>query len=317
MSFPRTWLIVSILAGVCLLHEAGAQFPFGGPRGDRGGGPMAELMERFVSGRVEDVNPIQGYIQVGASRRGSRIVVVSEGTEFTRLGEVPLSELRVGDEVSITGVPTAIRAETVLLSQPLSMADLLQALQEGDAAADQGTGSSGSDEPGTTDADGAEEVKTDTPAAPDREEAEPEEADAPEAQSSAVGAPAALLSTTVSGVVKSVEPFVVELGDGLQISVAMPADAHAFRREAADISAAEIGAQVLAVGRVDDDGYLAADRVLLGETISMGMGRPGRGPGPGGPPPGFGSGPEGPRPGGPARGFGGPPTQPSEEEQSG
>ena len=314
MSFPRTWLIVSILAGVCLLHEAGAQFPFGGPRGDRGGGPMAELMERFVSGRVEDVNPIQGYIQVGASRRGSRIVVVSEGTEFTRLGEVPLSEVRVGDEVSITGVPTAIRAETVLLSRPLSIS-LLQALQEGDAAADQGTGSSGSDEPETSDADGADEIKTDTPAAPDREEAEPEEADAPGAQRSDVGTPAPLLSTTVSGVVKSLEPFVVEFRDGLQISVAMPADAHVFRRQGADISAAEIGAEVLAIGQVNGDGYLAADRVMLGETISMGMGRSGRGPG--GPPGGFGGGPGGPRPGGQGGGFGGPPTPPSEEEQSG
>lgn len=312
MSFPRTWLIVPIVAGICLLQEAGAQFPFGGPRGDGGGGSMAELMERVAMGRVEDVNPIQGYIQVGGSRRGSRIVVVSEATEFTRLGEVPLSEVRVGDEVSITGVPTAIRAETVLLSQPLSMADVLQALQQGDAAADQVTGSRGSDEPETSDADGADEIKTDTPVVEDQEEPEPEAADAAEAQGSGFGAPASLLSTTVSGVVKSVEPFVVELRDGLQISVAMPADAHAFRRQGADISAAEIGAQVLAVGQVNDDGYLAADRVLLGETISMGMGRSGRGPGPGGPPGGFGGGP-----GGRGGGFGGPPTPPSEEEQSG
>jgi len=315
VSFPRTWLVVSILAGICLHGGARAQFPFGGPRGDRGAGPMAELMERVVSGQVEDVNLIQGYIQVGASRRGSRIVVVSEGTEFTLLGEVPLSEVRVGDEVSITGVPTAIRAETVLLSQPLSMADLLQALQAGDAAAGPDTGSPGPDQPTSAEA-GTDESKTDTPAVEGREEARPNEADAPGAPSSAVGTPAPLLSTTVSGVVKSVEPFVVELGDGLQVSVAIPADGHAFRRQEADLSAAEIGAQVLAIGQVDGDGYLAADRVLLGETIGMGMGRSGRGAGPGGGPPGLG-GLEGPRPGGPGRGFGGPPTQPTEEEQSG
>ncbi len=309
MSLPRTWLLLFVLAGVCLEGQALAQFPFGGPPGGGGGQPMmAEMMERMVTGTVQDVNPIKGYIQVGSSRR-SRIVVMGPNTEITQLATVPLSEVAVGEEISVTGVPVAMRADSLLLSQPLGLADILQALQATEAPAESEPEAPRTDQPGGEPPGGEGTNQNEgEAAAPGRdEEDETPGGIEPSAPAVAASAPASVPTTTVAGTVKSLEPFVIELQDGQQLTVVLSDETSVLRRAKADISAVTVDQEILALGDVDQDGYLAAARIYLGESISMGRMPGGRGGF--GPPGGLRGGPRGARPGEPRR--------PSEEEQSG
>ncbi len=106
----------------------------------------------------------------------------------------------------------------------------------------------------------------------------------PGAASAMPGPPAesaAPLSLTLTGRVKSAEPLVVTTADGSDVAVQLPEAAQVLRRADGDISAVQIGDSMVATGQVDADGYLAADRIYLGETVSMGRsgGRSGRGGG--------------------------------------
>lgn len=302
MSLPRTWLASLMVTGIWLQACASAQFPFGGPSGGGGQQMMAEVMERMVAGSVQDVNPIKGYIQVNSSRR-SRIVVAGPNTEITQLAEVPFSELAVGDRISVTGVPVAIRADSLLLSQPLGLADVLQALQETGAPPDAEAEAPRTDRPGGAPPDGGEAGRDERE--PSATTPEPAEGTAPQAAPPSPGPPS-VPGTTMAGTVKSLEPFVVELEDGQQISVVLSDKTSVLRRTEADLSAVAVDQQILALGDVDQDGYLAASRIYLGESLAMGRMPGGRG--------GFGFGPAGDFRGGPRGGRAGDPRTPFEEE---
>ena len=277
----RIPLVVAALLAVAGA-PARAQFPFGGPPGGPGGDPMADLMERVAFGTIEDANPVMGYLQVGVPGRGSRIVVAHEATTITRMAPVALGELKVGDEVTVAGAPTVVVAEKVQVGAALSMMDLIRALQEGAGEA--------SAPPAPPAPEGQTPPAEAPPAPPNLLPAAPG-APGPGGPPSGGGAPA---SVTLTGQVKSVEPLVVTLPDGSELAVQLPEGAPILRRAEADLSAVVLGDAVVAVGQVDADGYLAADRIYLGESISMGRsgGRGGRGGG------GF---------GGFGGGFGGPP----------
>jgi hypothetical protein len=257
---------------------------------------MSEIMERMVVGTVEDVNPLQGYIQVGASRRGSRIVVTGPDTAITQLAPVPLSELAVGDRITVTGVPVAIQAESLLFSQPLGLADVLQGLQTTEAPADPEADAPRTDrpEPEPPSEESGDQNGSETPGPASEPEADtPGEPSAP-APGFAAGPPTPAPTATFPGTVKSLEPLVVELDGGQQITVVLSDQTSALRRADADMSAVIPGQEIVAVGDVNEDGYLAAAKVYLGESLSMGRMFGGRGgPGPSGS---FRGGPRGGRP---------------------
>jgi len=262
-------LLVVIAAGALIGAAASAQF-FGGPSGGGGPNAMADMMERVASGTLEDVNPIRGYLQVGVPMRGSRIVIADEKTTITQMAEVPLSELKVGDEVRVSGVPAAIVAERVQLGPELSMADVIQALQQSSAP------TPGAPAP-TPPAGGVGPAPPRPPAAPTPPGA------ASQPSSGEAGPP---VSVTVTGKVKSVQPLVIASGSGSEVAVTLPEGARILRRSPADLSTAEPDEPVVAIGQVDADGYLVADRIYLGESLPMGRTGFGRGRGgPGGGPP--------------------------------
>ena len=90
-------------------------------------------------------------------------------------------------------------------------------------------------------------------------------------------------SVTISGSVKSVEPLVVTLADGSDVAVQLPESARVLRRAEGDLSAVVADMPLVAIGTVNADGYLEADRIYLGESLSMGRMGFGRSRG-GGPP---------------------------------
>jgi len=276
-------LLVVVIGLASLAASATAQF-LGGPPG--GGGP-GNFLERVVFGTIEDLNPIEGYLQVQVPGRGSRIVAVGESTKVTRMAQVPPSELKVGDEVTVSGTPTVIAADQVRLGRPMGIAELMGALEGGEKPpAEQ---PSPKPQPG-----GQPGPAGNAPAAPSTPA--PPTVAMPPAPPMMPSRPSPRYS--LSGTVKSVTPLVVTTADGVDVTVVIPAGGSVLRRQDGDLSAAVVGDEVVALGDVDDDGYLAATEVHLGESISLGrmgsgmgmggstMGAP-RGPAaPGGTPPG-------------------------------
>jgi hypothetical protein len=268
--FPVIAVLTALLAAA--VH---AQFPFGGAPGGPGGNPMAEMMERIAAGTIEDANPILGYIQVGGPGRGSRIVIADETTAITRMAEIARTELKPGDEIVVTGVPTAVLAEKVQAGPALSIMDLMRALQE---SAPAGAPAEGQPAPG-----GA-------PASPAPGPVAPVPGPALEGGTPTMGpgfpmpggAPSS--SVTLTGQVKTVEPLTLSLPDGSELAVQLPEGAPVFRRADADASAVTLGEAIVAIGQVNPDGYLLATRIYLGESLAMGRmgGRGGRGGGFGG-----------------------------------
>jgi hypothetical protein len=236
--FSRRLLIFAALG---LVSAASAQFGFGPPGG--GSDWMGNLFQRVASGVIEDVNPVKGYLQVGTPGRSSRVVVVGAATKITRLAEAPLSELKVGDEISVSGLPLAVAADRVRVGPTMTMADVFRALQEGEKPPE-----------------GA------SPAA------------LPPAGPAAGGPPGGFRrppTVTVSGTVKSLAPLVVIVAGVGEVAVTLPPEARLLRRAEGDLSAAAAGQEVIALGRPNDDGYLAATEVHLGESLSFGRMSPG------------------------------------------
>jgi len=280
LSSSRSLLMPVVLLALCA--AAGAQFPFGGDMGGGGPNPMAEMMQRVVSGTLEDVNPVRGYLQVGSYGRDSRIVVVTDDTVVTAMALVPAAELKVGDELSVTGVPVSVVASEARIGAALGLTELMQYFM----AEDQGP---------------AEEAPAEGGA-----EAPAEAEGQPGGMMGAVmggmmggGQDAPPPTTRFSGKVKSLDPLVLSLPSGIDIAVSLPEDAVVTRRVEATLEALDFDIQLVALGKVDDDGYLVTDRLYIGESLSLGRmgGRRGGGGGMmfmgGGPPGGMGGGPRG------------------------
>ena len=89
------------------------QGPFGGPD-QRMGGFMAN--GPFVVGTVAEVGQTQKMIAVTMPfGRNERIVKVTDKTKMVTQRDAKVSELKVGDQVQVSGVPTGIRASSVTI----------------------------------------------------------------------------------------------------------------------------------------------------------------------------------------------------------
>jgi len=248
-----------------------AQFSFGGGGEGPGGNPMSDFMERVVFGTLEDANPLLGYLQVGVPGRGSRIVIAGEQTAITQMADIPAGELKVGDTVTVSGVPAVVVAEKVQVGGELSFADIMRALQESDG---------GAPAPAAPPTGGGEAPPTPAPGPTAPAGGATPPAPTVGGPSPGGGPPA---NVTISGSVKSVEPLVVTLANGSEVAVQLPEGARVLRRTQGDLSALALDEPLVAIGKVNADGYLEADRIYLGESLSMGRSGFGRGRG-GGPP---------------------------------
>ena len=280
LSSSRSLLMPVVLLALCA--AAGAQFPFGGDMGGGGGSnPFAEAMKRVVMGTLEDINPVRGYLQVSSYGRDSRIVVVTDETEVWAIALVPATEIKVGDRLDVTGIPTAISITHAQIGAPLGVNELMEYFTaEEEAKAEEDAGDEGAD--GVTPAEGEER---------------------PDGMGAMMGmmgggqAPEPP-TTSVSGTVKSLDPLVLSLPGGLDIAMTLPQNASVSRRERSTLEALDFDVLLLAMGRPDQDGYLVADRLYIGETLSLGRMGGRRGGGGmmfmgGGPPGGMGGGPRG------------------------
>lgn len=253
MLLLRRCPIIVALAVLALTGVARSQFLPGGPGGGGPGGDfMSKLLEQVAFGAVEDVNPIDGYLQVGVPGRESRIVVIGPTTRITRMAEVPPSELKPGDEVTVSGAPTVLVADKVRLGEPLGMADVMAATQgSAQPPAPSAPGPSGQPAAQRTPLSSAPPTMAPPPTPPS-------------APLSPTG------SFTLTGKVKSVTPLVVVAADGVEVTVIVPPGRAVLRRTDGDLSAAVVGVEVVAFGAPDADGYLAATEVHFGESISLG-----------------------------------------------
>lgn len=256
-----TLLVVGAITAPC-------QFSFGG---GPGGAPMSDFMERVVFGTLEDANPLLGYLQVGVPGRGSRIVIAGEKTVITQMAEVPAGELKVGDTVTVSGMPAVVVAERVQVGAELSIGEVMRALQGG---------GEGGASPAAPTTEGAAPAGPPGPAPTAPGGGPPMIAPLGPGPMPGMGPPT---SITISGSVKSVEPLVVTLAGGSDVAVQLPESARVLRRSDGDLSALEADMPLVAIGTVNADGYLEADRIYLGENLSMGRMSFGRSRG-GGPP---------------------------------
>ncbi|NLI01427.1 MAG: hypothetical protein GX446_18265, partial [Chthonomonadales bacterium] len=91
------------------------QGPFGGPGQGPGGfgGPPP-----FVMGTVAEVGQTQKMIAVSSPFGGDeRIIKITDQTRMVTEKEVKVSEIKVGDQVQVSGVPTGIRASSLTVGE--------------------------------------------------------------------------------------------------------------------------------------------------------------------------------------------------------
>jgi len=244
---------------------------FGGPRmeraegtGSRGSagtsGPMGMLsamMDKVVAGHIADVNPAKGYVQVRTIPMGTnRIVLVTDQTKLTKLEDAPLDALKVGDEVTVSGVPLQLHASALRIGRPVGLADLMM----------------GSRGPGpTASPPGAPPVPA---SAPKDAALEKSEAPAPGVALERKGVSVeprryATPRAEVTGVVVSTSPLTLKISDELSVTVSAAPDAKLRRPVPATKDDLAAGTPLVAFGTLDADNYLQATEVRLGETLDL------------------------------------------------
>ena len=102
MNFHRNLFGMAILAGLVLGTSALAQAPGGG-------------QGRFAAGTVTAVDAAAGTITVTVRRTGqSETLKVAAGTPIATQATVMTSDLKVGDQLQVSGVPTGISAAQIV-----------------------------------------------------------------------------------------------------------------------------------------------------------------------------------------------------------
>src|SRR5690349_7685475 len=90
-----------------------AQFPGGG------GGPGMARRLPFLMGTVDYVDAAAGTITVSPRFGGdAQTLKVREGARIMTEAAATAADLKVGDQVQVTGVPTAISASQITIGQP-------------------------------------------------------------------------------------------------------------------------------------------------------------------------------------------------------
>lgn len=107
MKLHRNMVSTAVLAGLVWGTAALAQAPGGGGPGGFAG--------RFAAGTVTAVDATGGTITVTVRRTGqSQTLKVATGTPIATQTTVATSDLKVGDQIRVSGVPTGISASQIV-----------------------------------------------------------------------------------------------------------------------------------------------------------------------------------------------------------
>ena len=248
--------------------------PGGG--GQFGGGGQPNRRPPFATGTVTAIDPASGTLTISSPFGGQPEVIQTEAaTRIMSQDAATLSDLKVGDQIQIQGIPTGISASSVTIGQsPLPNFG-------GGRGPGGGPGGPGNGGPGGPGGNGTPPVK---------------------GQASA------------SGIVTSVKPLTISLGQGISVTLTLASTAKVTKFTPVLLSNIKVGDKIVSTGQSNDDGTFAATTIGVNiDMAAMGMGGRG-GPGgfwrgnrgQGGGNGGFGGGPRGGGPGGNG-GFGGGP----------
>jgi len=209
------------------------------PGGGQQGGPMA-------FGKVKSVDQSAKTIKLSGSRGGHwRVVHVEDGATIRAEIQVSASDLKVGDEIAVRGVPTGISASSIM---------------DGDVREALPPPPGGPDDMDGPDQDGPQGN------GPGRRPGPPTMASA-------------------SGKITSTSPLTIEISKDVSVVIKTSASVKVHKIVAEQLSDIKVGDRIIASGDPGDDGVLDADHVAINVHMPPpppGMGGPG-GPGMGGP----------------------------------
>ena len=241
------------------LPPAHAQFPepppggqFGGGDQMRGGGEPGRRPP-FATGTVTAVDSASGTLTLSSPFGGPpQVIQTSAATKILSQGTAALSDLKVGDQVQVQGVPTGISASSVTIGQ--------SPLPFGGGRGPGGPGGRGPGGPGGPGGGG------------------PGGFGGPGGN----GGPQVKGQASANGTVTSVKPLTISLGTGISVTLTLAAAAKVTRFSPVLLSSIKVGDRIVSSGRNNDNGMFAATSVGVNVDMgAMGMGRGGPG-GPGG-----------------------------------
>lgn len=221
----RQWntLGAAVLAGLVLASTALAQGPGGG---------------RLAAGAVTAIDPAAGTITImSRMTNAAQTIKVPAGTPMATQTTVQVSDLKVGDTVQVSGVPTGITASQIVVG------DMPAGFPGQGGGGNRGGGGGGGAAPG-----GA---------------------------AGANGAPPAFASATAK--VAKLEPLTLTLSPGVDLTLKLAADAKISRISTATMASIKVGDTVGAMGQTADDGTFTPSAVAVNWPIQQGGGRGGRG----------------------------------------
>ena len=223
----------AVLAGLALGTTALAQAP-GGPGGNAG---------RYAAGAVTAVDATAGTITVTVRRTGaSETLKVASGTPIATQATVAVSDLKVGDQIQVSGVPTSISAAQIVAGDvPAGFPAPIGGGPGGPGAGPGGGGQNGG----------------------------------------GLGAPPAPAYATATGKVTATSPMTIALSSGVTLTLTPTADAKISRITTQTLANIKVGDQVSALGQTETDGTFTASAVGVNWTLGGfgGRGRRGQGGG--------------------------------------
>ncbi|MFQ5792607.1 MAG: hypothetical protein ACE5JI_19215 [Acidobacteriota bacterium] len=257
--------LCSCVAGIIWCQEGSPEEAAAPPALPEEAAREPRVPARPVMGRVTDLNPLLGYIELLSLPAGvSRVVVVTAKTEMTKPGTITLAELQVGDRVRVSGIPVQLQAASINV-QPPPEAPETEAGGTGEATeGNEGDAQPAAEDPETpaTEARSGNEAPAEEAAETTTEAPEPpDERSGPTGPEGRPRRPEGTVS--VSGVVESTEPLVIRLSEGLSVTLTLTEDTTITKPMAATIEDLTTGDFMWASGERNADDLLEAAQVRV------------------------------------------------------
>ena len=239
MMNPLNLLGTVVLAGLTLGTTALAQVPGGGGQGGNAG--------RYAAGAVTAIDTTAGTITVTVRRTGaSETLKVAAGTPIATQATVAIADLKVGDQIQVSGVPTNISASQIVAGDVPTGFPPVGGGPGGPGAGPGGGGQGGGQNGGQ-----------------------------------GGGAPGQPAYATATGKVTATSPMTIALSSGVTLTLTPTADARISRITTQTLANIKVGDQVSALGQTEADGTFTASAVGVNWTLGGfgGRGRRGQGGG--------------------------------------
>lgn len=217
------------------------------------GGGLQVAMRNFAFGTITQIDRASSAIQVQMPfGQQTRWVIVPAEATIEKDGQIALTDLQVGDSITINGVPTGITARQIRKGEGLE--GLLGGMFGGGRVPGVGPGQ------------------------PPGPGAQPGGGQPPGPQLLQIRATA-----NATGKITSTDPLTVAVTDEISVVITPTENTQLRAILSATRNDVAVGKQVIAVGQADENGNVVARRVILdAELPQLGGGRRGMG-GPGGP----------------------------------